>query len=39
MTLLTLAHVTKRYGQATAVDDASFAVDRCTVRGFLVPHA
>ena len=38
MTLLTLEHVTKRYGQVTAVDDVSFAVDRGQVVGFLGPN-
>ncbi len=38
MTLLTLEQVTKRYGQVTAVDGISFAVDRGQVVGFLGPN-
>jgi ABC-2 type transport system ATP-binding protein len=38
MTLLTLERVTKRYGQVTAVDDVSFAIDRGQVVGFLGPN-
>ncbi len=38
MTLLTLEHVTKRYGQVTAVDDVSVEIDRGQVVGFLGPN-
>jgi ABC-2 type transport system ATP-binding protein len=38
MTLLTLDHVTKRYGNVTAVNRVSFAVDRGQVVGFLGPN-
>jgi ABC-2 type transport system ATP-binding protein len=38
MTLLTLEHVTKRYGKVTAVDDVTFSVDRGQVVGFLGPN-
>ncbi len=38
MTLLALEQVTKRYGNVTAVDQVSFAVDRGQVVGFLGPN-
>ncbi|HTS87149.1 MAG TPA: ATP-binding cassette domain-containing protein [Gemmatimonadales bacterium] len=38
MTLLSLESVTKRYGDVTAVENLSFAVDRGQVVGFLGPN-
>jgi ABC-2 type transport system ATP-binding protein len=38
MTLLTLENVTKRFGEVTAVDGVSFAIDRGQVVGFLGPN-
>jgi ABC-2 type transport system ATP-binding protein len=32
-------HLTKRYGKAVAVDDASFVVQPGRVTGFLAPNA
>src|SRR5262245_33998582 len=38
MSLLTLAGVSKRFGEVPAVDDVSFSVDRGQVVGFLGPN-
>ena len=38
MSMLNLQGVSKRFGPVTAVDDASFAVDRGEVIGFLGPN-
>lgn len=38
MSLLTLENVSKRFGSVTAVDEASFSVDRGQVVGFLGPN-
>jgi ABC-2 type transport system ATP-binding protein len=38
MTLLALENVTKRFGEVTAVDGVSFAIDRGQVVGFLGPN-
>ena len=38
MTLLTLNDVSKSFGPVTAVDGASFSVDRGQVVGFLGPN-
>jgi ABC-2 type transport system ATP-binding protein len=38
MSLLSLENVSKRFGSVTAVDDASFSVDRGQVVGFLGPN-
>src|SRR5699024_3016894 len=36
--MITFDHLTKRYGDELALDDASFAVDAGTIVGFLGPN-
>jgi ABC-2 type transport system ATP-binding protein len=38
MPVLTVEHLTKRYGNVVAVDDLSFALERGTIAGFLGPN-
>jgi ABC-2 type transport system ATP-binding protein len=38
MSVIEVNHLTKRFGELTAVDDLTFAVDRGTVVGFLGPN-
>lgn len=35
--MITVSHLTKKYGRFTAVDDVSFGVEAGSVTGFLAP--
>ena len=35
--MISVEHLTKCYGDVTAVDDLSIEIDECHVYGFLVP--
>ena len=37
-TMITVSHLTKKYGRLTAVDDVSFGVEAGSVTGFLGPN-
>ena len=36
--MITVSHLTKKYGRLTAVDDVSFGVEAGSVTGFLGPN-